>query len=1244
MRNWLILPLLTLAAVLSASGCDDDGDGDGTPSGGAGPTEICGNALDDDGNGFTDCDDAACASLPACDGTGGTGGGQGGTGGTGGATGGSGGGQGGSGVVTITECGVIAPIGNGTCEVTAGNGKKLVKGDILLPGEVLRGGQILWSATGVIECVACDCSAQAAGATVLTCPDAVVSPGLINTHDHITFTQNRPAPDTGERYEHRHDWRRGRDGHTEINVPGQATTPQVQWGELRFLLGGATSIIGSGTTDGGLRNLDRAAQEGLGQTPVNFDTFPLGDSGGVKIDSGCGYPGIETTAGIAAEEAYFPHISEGIDLAARNEFLCTREGTNDLIQPQTAIIHGIGLQANDIAEVGVDGTALIWSPRSNISLYGDTARVTEYDRLGVMIALGTDWTASGSMNLLRELACADSFNRDYLDGHFSDEQLWRMVTLNAATVAATDDAIGVLRAGLTADVSIFRKNGRADYRAVVGAGVEDVALVVRGGTVLHGDAALVETLNAGCDVVDVCGQSKRVCVQQEFGTSFAALSTAVGAATYDLFFCGAPPDEPNCLPSRTVGELGSSTYADRVAGSDVDGDGVLDQVDNCPTVFNPIRPMDAGQQSDFDVDFVGDSCDVCPINANTSTCAPPNPDDADGDGVANAADNCPAIPNANQADGDGDLKGDACDLCPADANPGAAACPSTIYAVKNGSVPFGSAVSLDGVVTAVGSVGFFLQVPETAPNYAGADFSGVYVYTATAPTVARGDAANVTATTSDYFGQTQLISPTATVTASAVALPAAIAVTTAEVTTGGPRAAALEGVLVQVTDVTVGALDAAFNEYVLEDGLRVNDLLYVTAPFPIVGDSFASITGCLNFRNANSKLEPRDAADLLLGTPRLRGLDGAPAFVSLGDVGQPSAPAAITVRLSNAPSVDTFVSVAAAPAGVVAIVNGGATVLAGQTTATLLFDGLASGTTTLTASLDGISFTGDVTVYDAAVPARLIGISPATATAASSTTVPMEVHFDRPADGTEAVSIALLPANAGTVPGTVMPVAGAISAGFDYVDVGTAGAVEVTATLGADTFAADLTFVASIGALVINELDYDMPGAGDSLEFVELKNGTNAAIDLAGARLVFVNGSNATEYRRFDFGAVSIPAGGYVVVGGAAVAANVTAPSAFFDIGAATDAIQNGAPDFVLLIGVDGSLIDALAYEGAAPALTIDGITYAADQIVEGTATTAADAGLLGSIARLPDGSDTGNDDFDFAFTATATPGAANVP
>jgi hypothetical protein len=43
-------------------------------------------------------------------------------------------------------------------------------------------------------------------------------------------------------------------------------------------------------------------------------------------------------------------------------------------------------------------------------------------------------------------------------------------------------------------------------------------------------------------------------------------------------------------------------------------------------------------------------------------------DDSDGDGIPDAEDNCPEVPNADQADVDGDGPGDVCDNCLHDVN------------------------------------------------------------------------------------------------------------------------------------------------------------------------------------------------------------------------------------------------------------------------------------------------------------------------------------------------------------------------------------------------------------------------------------------------------------------------------------------------------------------------------------------------------------------------------------------------
>jgi hypothetical protein len=81
---------------------------------------------------------------------------------------------------------------------------------------------------------------------------------------------------------------------------------------------------------------------------------------------------------------------------------------------------------------------------------------------------------------------------------------------------------------------------------------------------------------------------------------------------------------------------------------DIDGDGIPNEHDNCPTVYNP-------GQEDRDNDGVGDACDLCPDTPD------PTNHDEDRDGVGDVCDDCPLTPDF-QVDSDGDGIGDACDI------------------------------------------------------------------------------------------------------------------------------------------------------------------------------------------------------------------------------------------------------------------------------------------------------------------------------------------------------------------------------------------------------------------------------------------------------------------------------------------------------------------------------------------------------------------------------------------------------
>jgi large repetitive protein len=652
-------------------------------------------------------------------------------------------GGGGSEVVVCPE--PVAPAAEGACDVMPGAGTAvLLSGTVLGQGTVFENGQVLYDGTAIL-CTGCDCGVDpaAAGATRVACADAVISPALINPHDHITFTEGEPIDHGTTRYDHRHDWRGSLS--TPSNPHGTGSTQAgTRWGEVRMLMSGVTSMVGSGRADGLVRNLDQLADDDhqLGLEDVEFETFSLGDSGEEFRDN-CGWNYKFDEVEASEMHAFLPHIAEGVDDYAAEEFRCQStsfDNGQDFTEQNDTHIHGIGLDAADYYNMARDRTRLIWSPRSNISLYGHTAMVQTLDRLGGVVALGTDWTYSGSMNMLRELACADEYNRNNLGGYFSDEKLWQMATYNAAIATGSDLLLGSLEPGKLADISIFAGGAGVHHRAVLEAGAADVLMVVKAGRVLYGEADVVNALDDGCEALDVCGGARSICLEHEFGVTYAALAGQVTSSNpaYPAFFCGEPEGEPTCVPSRS-GEFTG------VAGSgDPDGDGIASG-DDCPDVFNPIRPIDGGNQADSDADGVGDACDDSPVG-----------DDLDGDAVANMVDNCPFRPNADQTDGDDDTKGDICDFCPDTANPNTVCgegpvIEATIQDIQGGTVPAGTKVIIRGaVVTGIWANGAWVQAPGATTN------GGIHVFTGPNHGAVIGDRVDASGEVLEYFGDTEI--------------------------------------------------------------------------------------------------------------------------------------------------------------------------------------------------------------------------------------------------------------------------------------------------------------------------------------------------------------------------------------------------------------------------------------------------------------------------------------------------------
>jgi len=1101
-----------------------------------------------------------------------------------------------------------APAGS-VCAVSPGSGTMLIRGDVLAGHRVFESGTVLIEgdqANGRILCAGCDCAddPQAAGATVVDCAEGVISPGLINPHDHITFTLSQPQDHGDERFDHRHDWRLGQNGHDEINTfPGaNSTQAGILYGELRMLMGGATSVtgsIGSNDASGLLRNLDAAAMtEGLVGVDVNYRTFPLGDSSGPNVIAGCNYPGIDGTVNLQGG-VYLPHVAEGVNVRANNEFLCMSgaPGGEQLMANNTSVVHGIGMLASDVQTMAASQSELVWSPRSNIDLYGVTADVLTYRSLGVTVALGTDWTASGSMNMLRELKCADQLDTDHYGDVIPDRDLWLMATYWAALSQGAESQIGLIRPGHVADLAIFDGSTNAHYRAVIDAGVENVALVLRGGQPLYGDAAVIEGLvglgDAGCESLVTCEIDKRVCVERDTTLTIGGIQGAVNPESYELFACGDPVGEPTCEPSRPM------EFPARDGVEDSDGDGVPDDDDTCPTVFNPIRPLDGDVQADADGDGIGDACDICPTQA-IQNCVVPDLYDRDGDDIIDFDDNCPDDANPLQDDADDDGVGDSCDSCPEIANPGGGACPASIYDVKDGTAGVDSLVVLDNVLVtaAAANQGFFVQVHPDDPEYVGPEFSGLYVYHGNGGFSPQpGDRVTVSGAVSDFFGQIQVVAAGDAIVETSDNDGVDPTPTTVEaLVEGGADQQALEGVVVEVPDLTVTDLmppggpgdNAALNEFEVDGGLRVNDFFYVLSPPPVLGQEFPYLVGVARWANDYSKLEPRGPQDV---PSTLLAFGPSPSFLAEGAVATVPAPA-LTLQMSNPVLGDTSIALGYPDAG---IVSGPAQIVVpdGESTISVALDGVAAGIGTVTASFGGDLLEAEVRVYGDAEE-RLPTLSPDPLQVGLDAAVTMTVSLDIPAPAVgQVVTLTVLPGGLLTVPPIVVVPPGALSTTFDVVAGDTPGQVVVTADVDGATDDATVDIVDSpvFSSVRIVEVFYDSAGDDNGFEWVKLYNGTGGPVDLAN----YAIGHGGTDY---TYGTLdlqgTVAAGGCFLVGGPNGNAMTGFPGA---------AVFDQAADFGPDIQNSGATADGVALFDV-PAALIGAGTIPVHAVVYGTTNT----------------------------------------
>ncbi|MBI2646739.1 MAG: amidohydrolase family protein [Deltaproteobacteria bacterium] len=313
-----------------------------------------------------------------------------------------------------------------------------------------------------------------------------IYPGLIDLHTHMTYNIMPVWKGAQSQFSNRFEWRKDEDYRNNFRTTYKALNiPEFKIGlllydEIQALAGGTTLIQESGILD----SESKDATQRLVVRGTDFES-DLELNNGKKIVSSFEIFEPKANGTVVAKDAldsfnkrrsedkiqsYIVHLAEGrtgflrdhgFDPLCRTEFeaLMAHPYFSDPAntpRPPIGLIHSSGIDPQSDAHISFLNTwnmGIVWSPVSNLLLYGDTLDIETLLKKGVPVALGSDWSPSGSKHVLDEARMA-RFYLDQIKAHVSDKEIFQMMTTNAAKMIG-HPKLGEIKPGNLADFFIL---------------------------------------------------------------------------------------------------------------------------------------------------------------------------------------------------------------------------------------------------------------------------------------------------------------------------------------------------------------------------------------------------------------------------------------------------------------------------------------------------------------------------------------------------------------------------------------------------------------------------------------------------------------------------------------------------------------------------------------------------------------------------------------------------------------------
>ncbi len=307
-------------------------------------------------------------------------------------------------------------------------------------------------------------------------------PALINIHDH--FNGNylpRVGPPPGEFYLKWLDWEKDLKNSDLVKVERAKTTT-----EDRYFLSAYKNLF-SGVVTANDHFPHEWNEPFIPRLPMRvIRNYTLAhESSSYDLKWGEGIE-IEHARAVKSNFPFITHLEEGFDEESQRGIDILEE--LGCLDDHTVLIHCIGFSDEDIQKVRKAGAHIAWCPASNVFMFNVTMKVRKMVEAGVNVGLGTDSTATGSINILEEMRFARQTYRRMYGEELPAKTIVNMVTVNPAKAFRMQKETGSLAEGKLADVLVMRQRSDDPWESLVAMKMEDIELLLQDGSPIYGDA------------------------------------------------------------------------------------------------------------------------------------------------------------------------------------------------------------------------------------------------------------------------------------------------------------------------------------------------------------------------------------------------------------------------------------------------------------------------------------------------------------------------------------------------------------------------------------------------------------------------------------------------------------------------------------------------------------------------------------------------------------------------------------